>query len=99
MVMSGLQQRMDYFFLDRPSDCLISLKEKFPGIKNPPANAIHFFLGANGTIIYLSIAVDGFSILDLNSKTVKRVIIDSSNKAFILPAVGQITTARRQRVI
>ncbi len=82
------------FVLDRPSDCFISLNEKFPGIKNPPANAIRFFPAANGTIIYLSIAVDGFSILDLNSKTVKRVIIDSNNKAFILPAVGQITTDR-----
>ncbi len=81
-----------FFVFDRPSDCFMSIKEKFPGIKDLPTSPNRFFTGAAGIIIYLNFASDGFYLLDLNSKTVKHVIVDSSNKASILTAVGQITT-------
>ena len=72
-----------FFVFDRLSDCFISIKEKFPGIKDLPTSPNWFFISAVGTIIYLNFGIDGFYLLDLNSKTVKHVIVDSSNKAFI----------------
>ena len=83
-----------FFVFDRASDHFISIKEKFPGIRDLPTNPNRFFGITAGKIIYMTFGSEGFYMLDLNLKTVKHVIIDSSNKAFILPFVGQITADR-----
>ena len=80
------------FVYDRASDCFISINEKFPGIKNPRRSVGCTFPGPTGKFIYRGVGVDGFFLVDLKTKQVQRVIIDSINKALISSEGQQITS-------
>ena len=80
------------FVYDRASDCFISIKEKFPGIKNSRQAVGCTFQGPPGTFIYRGVGVDGFFLVDLKTKQVQRVIIDSINKAHVSTDGQQITS-------
>ncbi len=81
-----------FFVYDRASDCFISIKEKFHGIKNSRQAVSCTFQGPAGTFIYRGFGVDGFFLVDLKTKQAQRVIIDSINKAQISSDGQQITS-------
>lgn len=83
-----------FFLFDRSLDCFISIKEKFPGIKGLPATSNHCYKGDPGTIIFISFATEGFFLFDVNSKKIKHVLIDSSNKITVSNDGEQIAADR-----
>ncbi len=87
-----------FFVFDQSSDCFISIREKFPGIKNFPPAANCTFQGPPGTFIFLSFGRDGFFIFDVNTKQVQHVIIDNVNKAYISTDGQQVTSDRKGNV-
>jgi two-component sensor histidine kinase len=87
-----------FFVFDPSLDCFVPVKQKFPGIKNLPYATNCTFQGPPGTFIFLSFAMDGFFVFDVNSKKVQRIIIDSVNRAFISTEGQQVTVDKKGNI-
>jgi|GEM_PF-2684952 len=72
-----------FYVYDRASDQFVSIKEKFPAIKNFRHGVSCTFRGPTGTFIYLGVGTDGFYLVDINTKKIRHIVIDSMNKVFI----------------
>ena len=71
------------YVFDPQSECFVSLKEKFPQIKNMPQAITCFEPSPDGTLVFLSFFSDGFYVLNLQSQKLKQVLIDSTQKTEI----------------
>ena len=66
--------------------------KNFRGIKNFRQAVGCTFQGPTGTFIYRGVGLEGFFLLDLKTKQVQHVIIDSIHKAHVSPDGQQITS-------
>lgn len=82
------------YVFDPASECFVSIREKFPGIKDIPPNTNCTFPGPSGKFIFLSFGRDGFFVFDVHTRKAKHVVIDSSNRAFVSTEGQQMTTDR-----
>ena len=71
------------FVFDPRSENFISVKQKFPGIKNLPAAITCLFPGPPGFIIFLGFEIEGFFLFDWRSGNIRQVIIDKEKKAYV----------------
>jgi two-component sensor histidine kinase len=71
------------YVFDPLSECFISSKEKFPEIKNVPQAITCFEPSPAGTLVFISFFTEGFYVLNMKSKKITHVIIDSSQKTYI----------------
>ena len=69
------------FTYEPSSETFISIKQKFPGIKNIPAAVTCFFEGPPGYLIFIGFEMEGFYLLDWRSGKTQQVIIDRKKKS------------------
>lgn len=80
------------FVFDQQSESFISVKQKYPGIKNMPAAVTCLFSGPPGFIIFIGFETEGFFLLDWRAGRILHVIIDNEKKAYVSTNWNQIVT-------
>ncbi len=83
-----------FYVFDPASACFVSLKEKFPNVKDIPPNTNCTFPGPPGKFIFLSFGRDGFFVFDVLTQNTRHIVIDSTNRAYVSTEGQQITTDR-----
>ena len=86
------------FTYEPSSETFISIKQKFPGIKNIPAAVTCFFEGPPGYLIFIGFEMEGFYLLDWRSGKTQQVIIDRKKRAYIHTKWIQIATDKNGNI-
>jgi len=86
------------FTYDPSSETFISIKQKYPGIKNIPAAVTCFFGGPPGYLIFIGFEMESFYLLDWRSGKTQQVIIDQQKKAYINTKWNQISADKKGNI-
>src|SRR5258705_1044862 len=87
------------YILERASEIFVPIGQKFPGINAFPSAVSCFYKGLAGNLIFTSAVKDGFYLMDLKTKSLRHIIIDSIIKTEIQGGeIIKITSDRKNNV-